>query len=57
MSWALYLVHEDADFTEYVASYTDEADAYAAQEKVDEELAQFDEDGEYPPVVIVVEEP
>jgi hypothetical protein len=57
MSWALYLRYEEADFSEYVTSFTDEADAYAAQEEWIEKIENDEEDDGDLPIVIIVEEP
>lgn len=57
MSWALYLRHEEADFSEFVASFTDGHDAVAAQEKLELEIWETSDEGDDLPVVILVEEP
>lgn len=58
MSWALYLRHEEADFSEWVASFTDVHDAVFSQEKLERELWDSrDEEEDYLPVVVLVEEP
>jgi hypothetical protein len=54
MSWALYLHYDEADFTEFVASFSDVETARVAKLKLEQELA----DEEYDvPFVILVEEP
>lgn len=57
MSWALYLRHEEADFSEYVASFTDGADAEVAQLQLEQELWNNSDEGDDLPVVVLVEEP
>ena len=57
MSWALYLRHEEADFSEWVASFTDIHDAQFAQEKLDQQLWDNSDEDDDIPVTVLVEEP
>lgn len=57
MSWALYMRHEEADFSEWVASFTDIYDARFAQEKLELQLWENSDEGDDLPFVVLVEEP
>lgn len=54
MSWGLYIHYDEADFTEFVTSFTDASTARAAKLKLEQEYADLEEDT---PFVILVEEP
>lgn len=56
MSWSLYLRHEEADFSEFVAEFSDVHDAVSAQHKLERELWENSDEGDDLPVVVLVEE-
>lgn len=57
MSFALYLRYDEADFTEYITSFSVAADAREAKLKIEQDMWDSAEDGDDIPHVVLVEEP